>query len=124
MGLQERAIRSDLFEKRLAHYEFVKETIKQVRNKPKALDIAAVVEFNRAIDEAQFLFSRQVSADLKAIYKDMGKLNAINEQISAEFAANGHAGVKLPQQKLELGRTLTEHLDNLPNIYREMRLSE
>ncbi len=120
--IQQQALRSDLFDRRMRNFETVQSIIRQVRNEPHSLYISVIHQFHAAIDEAKFLFPQGVSDDLLAIYNRMGDLHAIDAEIRAETIGQGHAGVELPQKKLEAIRALSEALDALPEIYADMRL--
>ena len=96
--------------------------IRKVRDNPNTFDIQTIHQFRDAIDEAKFLFPRNVSETLEQIYKRMGDLNAIVAEIRSETIANGHAGVELPQKKLDAGKALSADLKMLPDTYADMQL--
>ena len=122
VDIQKQALRSDLFDRRMAHFMLVQGIIRKVRDNPNTFDIQTIHQFRDAIDEAKFLFPRNVSETLEQIYKRMGDLNAIVAEIRSETIANGHAGVELPQQKLDAGKALSADLKMLPDTYADMQL--
>ncbi len=120
--IQQQTLRSELFDRRMRNFDTVQRLIYQVRERPDAFNASVIHQFHGAIDEAKFLFPQDVSERLLEIYGRMGELNAIDADMRSEIIGKGHAGVELPQKKLEAGRALSRDIEALPDIYSDMKL--
>ena len=122
VGLQDLALRSDLFERRYSVYERVRDLIILAMRLVENPDRETEQKFLAAKGEAKFLFDDAVVSDVDEIWEKKCELDALLGDMRNIYATTGKNCDDHSERKLVALNWFDKRLKSLPELFHEMKL--
>ncbi|MBA4163506.1 MAG: hypothetical protein C0510_02555 [Erythrobacter sp.] len=121
--LQELELRSDLFDRRYAVYEKVRQFLLYIMQHAQYPELELEQSFLTAMGESKFLFGDKVQGALQEIWKRALAYRVLKVEMARIYQAEGHYGDGNPQREFDATSWLSSQFRALPDLFDELKLS-